>query len=283
MTEWRAIMKHSTLAALVSISTSAVVLSMGTTPVQSAEEVRLVYGAAERSIPVESLANFANQGELDSDLEPYMRGLSDTEIADVRDALNYRINVNFSPFAKFLSTDLGSAILSEMTAIVSPQSPSVDGVQALRASLNTASQDGHFSVLDLIEKYPTSSVDIDVKEIAEDVAIAEEIVNDVQQTEHALSGMHNLAGSLELLAESFLNQDTGGQLVTDSESFIAKVEDFAQTSGLTAIDLDSQTPPDGTISLSKADIWQLYQDFQSLEAEAEEFLDAPFTEGSGVN
>ena len=267
----------TTLLAAVSSLTA---LAFAGVPVKSAEDIRITYGPVNRDIPVASFQTFAETGQIDRSLQWYFNFLTEEQAEAAQDALNYEVNVNFVPFTRFLNSDLGNVLLETMAEILQPTSSAVDGGQALRAAFVNSSNDGGFTLVEFMDNYPNTRLVVDAELLVEYVKEAQEVADDLRAAIDTFGDVEDPVGDLELLAASFVDREKADFLMLKIVSFIEQLGDITVASGLTEIDLDSDTPPEGDVVIPKAAIWELYQNLGSLGVDVEEFIDDPFTEGS---
>lgn len=231
-----------------------------TAPSFAAEAIQVRLGPASRSLSVDALATYAETGRATENLGYYLNRIGDRQAATLRDALNYEVPLNFVPFARFTRSRLGTGILDETAGVIRPATPVVDGTQALRAALVTSTSDGSFTLLELLQKYPSSTIVIRSGDVRDRV-----------------DGIQNIGDDLQLLLASFgVNVDVS-QVASDPESvrdlltsggnYLNRVETFASRYGITDLDLNAATPPSGDIEIPKAELYELYQQFLGLGAQ----------------
>ena len=56
-------------------------------PALGAERIYVTYGPVEVSVPIESLALFAKEGQIDSNLDGFAQYANESQLADIRSAL----------------------------------------------------------------------------------------------------------------------------------------------------------------------------------------------------
>lgn len=126
----------------------------------AAERVVLTYKFLRESVSVPELAHFAKTGEASSDLQTYFR-LSGQKPETVRRTLTQPVRVNPVLLDRVLNSSLGNTALDQLgEAIQTPKGGAER--QALRAALTlSASKDGTFSILEILQNYPTQEVVLD--------------------------------------------------------------------------------------------------------------------------
>ncbi len=156
----------------------ALSLAVVPTRVYSAESLILDLGPLGRSIETDALVRFAETGEIDSSLEPYLRQLSPERKTELRGALTANQEVDLVHWTNWLYTPMGERSLLFLGNIVTTGSR-FNGQQALRAALiGAAAEDGAISVLDVIRHFPTSlRIDLNVL-----LQVAQQAIAEAQQT-----------------------------------------------------------------------------------------------------
>ena len=134
----------------------------------AAEELVITAGPANRAIPIEDLAVYAETGETSRQLEVYFDDYVGEEGAKgIRKALNLQVVVDFVPFTQYLRSEGGSCFLGQIGRIVRPASSNVNSTQALRAGLiNAAAPDGTMTLLEFFQKYPNRQIYVDQAQLS---------------------------------------------------------------------------------------------------------------------
>ncbi|MCL1464073.1 alpha/beta hydrolase [Argonema galeatum] len=150
----------------------------------AAERVYLSYDILERSISVDSLAAYAQQGRIKDDLAPYIQYAKPEQQAQLRNLLLRRLDVSPVPISQFLYTPPAEILLQRLGEVIKTDSGQT-GSRAIRAALILASADRDgLTLLNVLRKFPTSSVRID---LARALEIANELSTIFDQTEKALA------------------------------------------------------------------------------------------------
>lgn len=151
-----------TLAAVVLAASLGMVSFLGGTTGQAAENIQVEVGPASRTFAVKELANFGRTGTVSRQLQYYFDQLEPEAIEGISAALNYPVQVKFVPFAKFLRSPGGECLLEKVAEFVQPDIAALSGSKSLRAAfVNASSPDGKFDAIEVLEKYPTSTIQID--------------------------------------------------------------------------------------------------------------------------
>ncbi len=130
-------------------------------PAAAAERVTLTYGFAEISTSVESLRNYAESGEIDEALAPYLDFLNDAQRSQFRSTLQAKPDIGPVSSSQLLYSAIGNNILIALGDIVRTPSRR-NGAQGLRSAIVlAAAEPGGLSLLSVLEKFPSNTVRID--------------------------------------------------------------------------------------------------------------------------
>ena len=131
----------------------------------SAEKVRLVYGMFNCSLSVKTLETYATTGEITDEFKFYAKFLDEQTLMQLRHWLQkkfYRDRVSIYRYTK--STE-GEEVLQEIGSVVSTHSQR-NGFYAVRSAMIQAAGEGEsWTVLDVIEEFPTENLQINTKEL----------------------------------------------------------------------------------------------------------------------
>ncbi len=150
----------------------------------AAEKIYFSYGAIERTISVASLETYAKEGKLDDDLATYAEYVSPQRLAQLRRVLLSRVELNQVAVSQFLYTPIGETLLERLGEVVQTEARQ-PGFYALRAALilAAADQDG-LTLLNVLEKFPTRSIRIN---LGRSLQIADQLESLVNQTRQAIA------------------------------------------------------------------------------------------------
>ena len=143
-----------TLAFLVS---TAIVFS--STYAFAAEQVVLKYRIFRQSLSVQELTTFAQTGELSSSLRMNL-ALARQDPQKIRQYLTTSVKVDPILLDRVLNSPVGEALLDEMSKTIQTQSRQADR-QALRAAIVLSARDRQLSLLEILQNYPTTVVEVD--------------------------------------------------------------------------------------------------------------------------
>lgn len=150
----------------------------------AAERIYASYAAFERSISVAALEVYAKEGKLDDSLALYIKYLNPQQQAQLRRVLLTRTNLSAVAASQFFYTPTGEKLLERLGQVIQTESRQ-PGFYALRSALILAAADPEgLTLLNVLRKFPSSSIRID---LARSLRIAEELENLVNQTNQAIA------------------------------------------------------------------------------------------------
>lgn len=143
-----------------------VALGMGTSvflvspSVLAADNVILKYSILRESVSVGDLTEFAETGQASSDLQAHLR-LSRQNPENVRRSLTRQVSVNPILLDRLLNSPIGNTLLDPLSEAIRAPRGGADR-QALRAAITlSATDDSKLSLLEIVQRYPTSEVLVD--------------------------------------------------------------------------------------------------------------------------
>ncbi|MGB3755283.1 MAG: alpha/beta hydrolase [Rivularia sp. (in: cyanobacteria)] len=154
----------------------------------TAERIYASYSAFQRSISITALEEFALNGEIGEEIAVYTRYLKPEQIAELRQVLTSQIKVHPVAVSQFLYTSQGEFMLRRLGEVIRTESgESKPGFHALRSALIlAASEPEGLTLLNVLRKYPSSSMNID---LARTLQIAEQLETLVNQTNKAVAAV----------------------------------------------------------------------------------------------
>ncbi|MBW4476740.1 MAG: alpha/beta hydrolase [Tolypothrix brevis GSE-NOS-MK-07-07A] len=156
--------------------------------VRAAERIYASYSALERSISINALEDYAKKGVIDDDLAVYQQYVQPQQLQELRRALVTPIKVNSVAVSQFLYTPQGEFLLGRLGEVIKSESRQPKaGFHALRSGLILASAEpGGLTLLNLLRKYPSRSIHID---LARSLGIAAELEKLVSETNRAIAAV----------------------------------------------------------------------------------------------
>jgi predicted dienelactone hydrolase len=153
-------------------------------PVQAADRIYVSYNLLERSIPVSSLETYARDGTIDADLAVYAQFAGAEALQQLRRGLTARVELDVVAISQFLYSPQGESLLERVGQVIQPESRE-PGQKAIRAALILAAADPEgLTPLNVLRKFPTRGIRIDVRrslEIAEALQTAVSLTNQATQ------------------------------------------------------------------------------------------------------
>ena len=155
-------------------------------PAAAAERVVLTFGFIEVATSVETLRTYAETGEVDRELAPYLRFLDEEQRSQFRQALQVRQDISPVQLSQFLYSSIGENILRYAGGIVQTAGRR-DGSKGLRGALilSAADPDG-LSLLGILGKFPTGTVRIDSLRAFQAVGAFTQLIDETQQATAAI-------------------------------------------------------------------------------------------------
>ena len=132
---------------------------------KAAEEIKIVYNIFSRTIKVNSLKNFAKEGNSTRKLKKILKATGSPD-KEIRSILNKEFEVPITIASKLVYSEIGNVFLTRLSSIIHP--PKADdertGVLALRASVIKGINlgEGRINLIRFFEGYPTKTVILDV-------------------------------------------------------------------------------------------------------------------------
>ena len=135
----------------------------------AAEEIKIIYNIFSRTIEVESLKSFAEEGKSSKTLRKIIKatGSSDNEI---RSVLNKDFEIPITIASKLVYSEIGNIFLTRLSSVIHP--PKADdertGMLALRSSVIQGINigNGKINLIRFFEGYPTKTVILDVNALS---------------------------------------------------------------------------------------------------------------------
>ena len=144
-------------------------LFLNVSRVNSAEEIKIIYSIFSRTIKVDSLKNYAQEGKSTKKLK---RILSTTRSTDkeIRSVLNKDFEIPITIASKLVYSEIGNVFLTRLSSIIHPPKANDErtGMLALSASLIQGINigNGKINLINFFEGYPTKTVILDVSALS---------------------------------------------------------------------------------------------------------------------
>jgi hypothetical protein len=132
-------------------------MGLGAQSASAAENWTFIIGPINRSVTLTQLRHLAETGKPTGDLKLILK-LAGQDPAKVAEVLNDEVQFDLVTAYRILSSAPGEAILAQLGEVIAPRNANSSGAQALSgALLLSLSGDNKFTVLELLEKYPTDA------------------------------------------------------------------------------------------------------------------------------
>ena len=159
-------------------------------PALGAERIYVTYGAVEVSVPIESLALFAKEGKIDSNLDGFAQYANESQLAGIRSALQAKAEISQVTIAQFLYTPQGEVLLKRLGRLIQTKARQ-PGFYAIRAALILAASDPEgLTIVNVMRKFPTYGIRID---IARGLGIANELTSLINRSNQTIAGIAHLS------------------------------------------------------------------------------------------
>ncbi|MBE9038898.1 alpha/beta hydrolase [aff. Roholtiella sp. LEGE 12411] len=151
--------------------------------VMAAERIYVSYSALELSISVNTLENYAKTGVINDDIAAYQQYLPLPKIQELRRILLSPVKVSPVVVSQFLYTPQGEFLLRRLMQVIKTKSRQPEpGFDALRAALISASaESGGLTLLNVLRKYPTRNIHLDLVQSLEIAGELEKIINETNR------------------------------------------------------------------------------------------------------
>ena len=135
----------------------------------SAEEIKIIYGIFSRTIEINSLKKFAEEGDSTRKLKRIFKATGSSD-KDIRSVLNKEFEIPITVASKLVYSEIGNIFLTRLSSIIHPPR-AVDertGVLALRASIIKGIYlgNGKIDLIKFFKGYPTKTVILDVSALS---------------------------------------------------------------------------------------------------------------------
>ena len=136
---------------------------------QSAEKIKIIYSIFSRTVTVDSLKTFAENGNSSKSLRKILNatGSSDEKIQSI---LNNKFEIPITIASKLVYSEIGNIVLNRISSILHTPNTNDErtGMLALRSSiikgLNTGN--GKINLVSFFESYPTKTVILNVNALS---------------------------------------------------------------------------------------------------------------------
>lgn len=135
----------------------------------SAEEIKIIYSIFSRTIKVNSLKNFAEEGSSTKKLKRILKATG-TPNNEIRSVLNKDFEIPITIASKLVYSELGNIFLTRLSSIIHPSRANDErtGMLALRSSVikGISIGNGKINLINFFEAYPTKTIILDVNALS---------------------------------------------------------------------------------------------------------------------
>ena len=144
-------------------------LFLNVSKVHSAEEIKIIYSIFSRTIKVDSLRTFAEEGNSTFKLNRILKATGSPD-KEIRSVLNKDFEIPITIASKLVYSEIGNIFLTRLSSIIHPPKTrdKKTGMLALRASViqGIYMGNGKINLIKFFEGYPTKTVILDVKALS---------------------------------------------------------------------------------------------------------------------
>ena len=135
----------------------------------TAEEIKITYSIFSRTIKVNSLKTFAEEGKSTKQLKRILKATGSPD-KEIRKVLNKDFEVPITIASKLVYSEIGNIFLTRISSIIHPSRATDErtGMLALRASVIQGIKigNGKINLINFFEGYPTKTVILDVSALS---------------------------------------------------------------------------------------------------------------------
>ena len=146
--------------------------------VKSAEDIKIIYSIFSRTIKVDSLKKFAEEGKSTKKLRRILRSTG-SEDSEIKSILNKDFEIPITIASKLVYSEIGKVVLTRLSSIIHPPKARDErtGMLALRASVVQGINlgNGKINLVKFFEGYPTKTVILNVNALSKVMSKVESI------------------------------------------------------------------------------------------------------------
>ncbi|MEM9924931.1 MAG: alpha/beta hydrolase [Cyanobacteria bacterium P01_D01_bin.50] len=175
--------------------------------VAAAERLKLSFGVVERSISVDALETYAATGKVNDELAAYFKYVSESELEELRQVLIAPIPLGAVEVSQFLYSPIGETLLETLSQVVQSEfrdrgrstqkkSRRNSGFYGTRSALIlAAAEPKKFTLLNILRKFPSKTISIDLFRSLEIAIRLRNIVNRTQKAVELINNKSQESGS----------------------------------------------------------------------------------------
>ena len=140
-----------------------------TPKIKSAENIKLIYSIFSRTITVDSLKDFAENGNSSKKLRRILNATGSSD-SDIQSVLNESFEIPITIASKLVYSEIGNVFLRRLSSIIHTPRTNDErtGMLALRSSLIKGIYlgDGKIDLIKFFESYPTNTVILNINALS---------------------------------------------------------------------------------------------------------------------
>jgi len=231
----------------LNIALSAVITSVlpivNHCPAVSAERLKLSFGIVERSISVDSLEIYAKTGQVNDELAVYFKYVPQASQQELREVLIAPIPLGVVEVSQFLYSPIGEKLLENISQIFQSEFRDRNqvttsnlrrssGFYATRSALILAAiEPNNFTIINILRKFPSQTISIDLFRSLEIGLRARNIVNRTQRAVALINQKSLQQTGNETISNNIINNALRpGRLTYTKQSFplidISRIRSF---------------------------------------------------------
>ncbi len=194
-------------SALLNLSLMLLPAVLTATKAVGAERIYASYSVLERSISVSALEAYAKEGKIDEDLASYLQYVPPQQQQQLRQILLARAEVSPVTISQFLYTPQGEIALKRLGQVIQTGSRQ-PGTHAIRAALILAAADPEgLTPLNVLRKFPTDGIRIDLARALDIFRELQEFVNQTNRATALVERLSQAQASSQPSIRSFSQSD----------------------------------------------------------------------------
>ena len=215
----------------------------------SAEKLKLSFGIVERSISVDSLETYAKTGQVNDELAAYFQYVPKESRGELREALLAPIPLGAVEVSQFLYSPIGETLLESLSQVVQSEFRNrgqtrekyrrSSGFYGTRAALILAAdKPENFNIINILRKFPSQTISINLFRSLEIALRARNIVN---RTRKAVARINEKSLN-EANSETVSNSIISGILRTGSFTYTKNSRTLTDVSRIRSFPVDIYLP-----------------------------------------
>ena len=137
--------------------------------VNAAEDIKIIYSVFSRTVTIDSLKNFANNGTSSNKLKRILKATGSTD-REIQSVLNKNFEIPITIASKLVNSEIGKVFLKRLSSIIHPPNANdeITGMLALKSSVIKGLYigDEKINLIKFFESYPTKTVILNVNALS---------------------------------------------------------------------------------------------------------------------